>query len=392
MPSATAPVGNKPTNSAKKAPTPSVPFTRAARMKSQQAFNTGPTALTALTQPINPIDLPPAGFLRYIELIVTGTTAANAAAVTFAADSPFNVISYLTVGNSAGDSIIVPITGYQLMLLNKYGAFSEDPPNCDPRAVNNLFSTTAGAGATGGSFKFKLRVPFEFDPRDAFCSLPNLAANKAYQLTMQLSPSALLYGVAPTTPPSVSIAATMHYWTQPNPTNAIGAEQETAPLGNGSVSLVRLQTPVVSQGDKLTQLTNTGNVIRNLIFTLRTAAGARTDADWSTLSQIILNNDPMFYLPIDEWTSLMSKAYGYTSAAKDAANGLDTGVYVLAQLNTQRGRVLCDGPRDQYLATLDATLLQIRNSSFGANASTLEVLSNEIKPVSGLALYSPNLY
>jgi hypothetical protein len=351
------------------------------------SFTTPATVLstTAQTQ-LGPIQIPAAGYLRYIELTVTGTTSGNAATVAFATDGPFSVLAYLSVQNAAGDTIIVPITGYQLMLINKWGAMGEDPPFCDPRISG--YSVTTGAGGTGGSFAFTLRIPCEIDPHDAFGAVPNLAANKSYQVQLILAPTGSVYSTAPTTPPTINITGVAQFWTQPNPMNGVGTPQQVAPLGAGSVSMWRLQTIPVTQGDKIFQLTNVGNVIRAAIFTLRTGAGARDSADIPATWQIILNNDTLFYLPDAMWTGDMQSSSGYTTAGADLAGSLDTGVRVWHYMLEQNGRVRCDGPRDQYLPTLDATLLQVRGTSFGAGAATLEVLTNEIKPTSAAALYN----
>lgn len=368
---------------------PVVPFTRASREKSKQAFRVTAT-FAAASQNLNPIQIPPGGFLKYVDMIVVNTTAGNAAAVTFAADGPWNALSFVDLRNSAGDSIIVPLNGYQLYLINKYGAIGLETPFCDPRG-SRVFSTTTGAGATGGSFTFVLRVPLETDPRDALTAVPNLAANKSYSLQLALNANASIYGVAPTTPGTVVIEGVMGYWSQPNQMNAAKVNQQVAPLGNGSVSLWRVQLETVAQGDKLTQLLNVGNVIRTGIFVLRTAAGVRTQADWSTTSQIVLNDDVMNYIPLTLWQHYMGQDYGYMTGAIDAAGGLDTGVFVISDWNNQRGKVLVDGPRDQFLVTYNTTLLQIRNTSFGASASQLEIITNDIKPTSAVALYSPNI-
>jgi hypothetical protein len=89
----------------------------------------------------------------------------------------------------------------------------------------------------------------------------------------------------------------------------------------------------------------------------------------------------------------MRSAYGYGSAAgaKDVAGALDTGVYALSDFILQHGSVEVDSPRDQFLVTLDSTLLQLEGSLFGATANNLFVLTNEIKPVSAAALYSLNI-
>lgn len=368
-----------------------IPFVRASRKKSKQAFQLGPFTLSAANQVLNPIQIPPGGYLSNVDVRVACLTAGNAAAVTFAADGPWNVLTYVDLRNSAGDSLIVPLNGYQVYLINKWGVLGVDSPNMDPEQPNNGYTAVTGAVATGGSFTFFLRIPLEFDPRDAIASVPNLAANKSYQLQFNIGTNASIYGVVPTTPGAVTLTGVMNYWSQPNSQTPNGGSQEVAPVGNGSVSLWRLQPAVVAQGDRLTQLLNVGNVLRTIIFTLRTAAGARTSADWAATSQIILNDDILFYKPIEYWTRQMSMDYGYTAGAIDTAGGLDTGVYVISDFNNQRGSVKADGPRDQFLVTYNTTLLQLRSTSFGAAASNLEILTNEIKPISAQALYSLNI-
>jgi len=366
-----------------------VPFTRASRQKTMSAFNVTST-LAATPVVLAPIEVPPGGFLRFIEIEVTGTTSGNSAAVAFANDAPYNVLQQLSMVNAAGDSIIVPVGGHRLAMMNKYFLWGQDSPNCDP-AAGLEFSKTTGSGATGGSFKFILRIPAEICQRDAFCALPNMASNKQYMLNIILNSISALYTTAPTTAPSVNITGTMYYWTQPNSSNAAGVQQATQPQGNGSVNLVRYESIVVNGGDHLFQLHNTGNVIRGLMFVLTNSSGARDDTDWPAIAQILLNNDTLFYLTQDQLLADMQEYWGYTGTSKDVAGGLDTGVYVLPYLNNGRGKQTSDGPRDQYLPTLDSTLLQIRGTSFGAGASTLEVYTNEIKPVSAAALYAPNV-
>jgi hypothetical protein len=66
-------------------------------------------------------------------------------------------------------------------------------------------------------------------------------------------------------------------------------------------------------------------------------------------------------------------------------------VYVLSDFNAQHERVTPDGPRDQFLVTVDATLFQFEANVFGATAQGFTYLQNEIKPNSAAAVYSLNV-
>ena len=385
---------SKPQGPAQASPQAVIPFTRAAREKSFLAFDTGNlTTSTAATTQVSPIQLPAAGFLKFIEIVVTAVTAGNGAVVTFNADGPWNVLNYVSLTNSAGDTIITPMTGYQLFLINKYGAIGAEPPYADPRG-DSLYSVTTGAVATGGSFTFQLRIPLEIDPRDAYGAVPNLASNKAYNLQFIISGTNSVYGVAPTAGPTVRIQGTSYFWSQPFAQTPFGTGQATAPDSDGSVSMWRLQTAPVTAGDRYVTLTNVGNVIRMWILVLRQSSGARitsNSADWPATSQIILNNDVLLHLPLTNWQNGTAQAYGYVFGAADAARGLDTGVFPIYHFFDQRGNVKVDSARDQLLPTLDATLVQYHATTFSSNANTLEIISNEIKPVSAASLYSLNL-
>lgn len=376
-----------------------IPFVRAARRKSIQAFSQAYALTAGGTTPVAPIELPAAGFLVDLVVYIQIASAGNSATVANPAvgDLPWNCINSLQVTNAAGDTIYVPINGYQLYLINKYGGIYP-PINCDPRNDPSFVATTTGAGATAGTGAFVIRIPFQIDPRDAFCSLPNLAANKAYQLLIVFASIAQIWagGTAPNGTVTVTITIVMNYWAQPNAVNGDGIPQETAPGGAGSVSLWRMQIiPNIGGGNKVSQLYNVGNVIRLGIFTLNTTAAntPRGDADWPAVSYFRLNNDQLFYKPTWLWLSQMRQSYGYgqTAGTKDTANNLDTGVYVLSDFIEQHAEIRPDSPRDQFLVTLDSTLWQHEGANFGATAGNVFVLTNEIKPINAAALYSLNI-
>jgi hypothetical protein len=386
--------GNAPQQAAVQA----IPFCRAARRKSGQAYQDS-YVLGASVVTARPIEVPASGFIRYLEFLfdlnVTGnsaTVAAGGATLSF----PWSLIASIQVTNAAGDSISVPLTGYELYLINKYGGTRESP-QCDPYNDPQFEAVTTGAGATGGSLQFRLLFPFEIDPRDAFCSLPNMASNKSYQVIIQWNALATIFlgGTAPNGTATLSLTVDQHYWGQPQPQNAEGMPQATEPQGNGSVSLFRRQADTVSAGGRVIQLYNVGNVIRWSAFILQSSAAnnPRTDADFPAISYLRLNNDQLFLKRLGNWEAEMRERYGFgtTAVTKDAAGFLDTGVYVLSDYMVQHGFVTEDGPRDQYLVTVDATLYQFEAAVFGATASLFTVLQNEIKPKDAQSLYSLNV-
>lgn len=378
----------------------SVPFPIASLKRIRQAFDTGNLSYG---QSVAAIEIPAAGgFLRYIEMVVTGITAGNAATVTFNADAPFIALSFIEFLPPSGDPPIVPHNGYQLFLWNKYGTFSQAPPYADPRR-DPQYSITPGAGATGGSFTFALRLPMEIDPSSGFCSITNSAANKSYLLNLTVGTAATIYGTAPTTGPAVRVVGWMYYWDEPASRTRQGTEQVPTPLGLGSFSQLRIDQPPITAGDKYIKVNNGGPVLRMLVFALRAAAGTRAGvagADVPATWDFVFNTRDRWLISDTQLQSDMAEEFGYQvpfgtavqtnqAAVPDAAGNLDVSVRAFPYFM----EIPCvDGPRGsraQYQVTADATLTQIRGTSFGATVSTMEIFTNLIRPSSAAALYPP---
>lgn len=352
-----------------------LPFQIASRTMSRYSFNTTSTLGTGIT-PVTPVQIPAVGFLRRLQLKVTVTATAGTA---FPGDGPFNIINSIELRTAAGNDLIVPVTGYQLYLINKYGHPTVASPYSDPKYVS--YSTTTGTAAT-----FYLDLPLELDAETGWGSIPALASNRSYQVVINLSPYSVITSATAAT---VSIDGVAHYWSEPPAQSASGLAQETQPQGLGTISQWQLDTPPITPGDKYVKLQNVGNFMRNIIFVLRTASGARTATDWPAVTEVYLDNEPMFYLPSLDWQRAMRQQFGLAATALDAANGLDTGVFVLpfdALVGSTSGDPA--NSRSQYLPTLDSSQLQIRGMSFGATASTLEILSNSVIPRTSADIYS----
>ena len=368
-----------------------IPFTRASRKKSRVGGSTISLPLNATIQQLNPYQLPAAGFMRRVKISVVGTTTGNAAAVTFNADGPFNVLQQVSLLTANGDTLINVIDGFALYALNKCGAFATG--RYDPVADPN-YSTVTGTGANGGSFAFNINVPVEVDSRDAFCTLQNMAANQSYLLQLSLNSTTNIYGVAPTAPPTVVVSLTMEYWSAPQQSNGDGDPQATFPPGNGSVSLIQTQQPPITPSTQQNiQLLNVGNTVRFELFILRAATGVRTEVDWPAITNIYVNGDPWFIKLKNQWRSQMAQEYDFTAgiAATPTLNSLDNGVYVLTDFMNDGasgdGNVDGASNRNMFLNTLSSTALNFEAVSWGAAASSLQVVTNAIRPASGPALY-----
>lgn len=356
-----------------------LPFPIAARQSTRSSFALGTFNLAAAAiTPLSPIQIPAVGYLRGIMLEVSYTTTGGTAVN---ADGPFNLLTQLEFRTAAGNDIYVPMTGYQMYLAAKWGSQAWVGPYNDQRA-GRQFSATATAG------HFFLPIWFEIDQETGFGSIPALASNRSYQLQLALAALSTVFTGA--TAGTVTITGTAYYWTQPPAQTQGGVVQQDAPMGIGTVSQWQIEQISLTPGDKYVRSSNVGNTLRTLVFVHRNAAGQRIDTNGvAGVNELYLDNDPMYYFTQNEWEENMTRWYGFDSAAKDVAKGLDTGVYVIP-FHALAGGLAGDpnNSRAQLLPTLDASLLQLRGTSFGSAISTLEIITNSVIPTSSAALYA----
>jgi len=368
---------------------PAIPFKIGSRKQTRQAFTPPTVTLSASTSTaVSPIEIPATGYLSAVRLNVS-CTYNSSATITFAADAPFNLISSIGVRSADGTPLITPMTGYQLYLINKYGAQTFTGKYADPK-LGYGYSWTTTTGSTTASFF--LSLPFEFDHEFGLGSIPALASNRSYIIDLTLNSSANVFTSATfATQPTVSVTGFSEYWAQPAATNSLGQAQQTAPQALGTLARWQLETPVLTPGDKYIKSNNVGGTIRSHILVLRNSSGARIDTNgWPNLFQLYLDNEPQFYFTQAYFVDFMSRVYGLdgSQTAKDGAGALDTGVYVLPYASMLGG--LAGDPansRGQLLNTNSASLLQFYGSSFGSAVSTLEVLTNTVSGAAA-AIYS----
>lgn len=382
MPAQTTAQATNPTQS--QAPAPRVPFSLASRQMSRFSFSVPTTTLSATAPlPLPIIQIPAVGYLSHLNLEVT-ITGTGGTAPAYTADAPFNALQTVEFKTAAGNDIIVPVTGYQLYLADKYGCQFAQSPFADNRNTRQ-YSAVAGVGPTAHFF---LQVPLEIDAGTGYGAIPALASNRSYQL--QLTGAAIPTFLTGAPAVTLTITGTAYYWSEPPAATSTGLMQATAPNGIGTISQWQLEQPPLTPGDKYIRSNNVGNTLRTLIFTLRNSSGVRIDANgWPAVSEIYLDNEPMFYLTQNEWEDNMVKWFGLNAATKDVAGGLDTGVYVLP-FHALAGGIAGDASnsRSQLLPTNDASQLQIRGTAWGSAVSTLEIITNSIIPADLASLYA----
>lgn len=360
------------------APTP--PLTQARFTQGALSRTEGPYYDSSLTpgasvQAYPLMEIPTGGWERFIYLQVSCTTAANAATVAFQADAPWNAISELTFRDARGNTIIGPLTGYDLYLVNKWAGYTW---NTD-LATAPGYVATAGSGATGGSFSFILPIPIELIGRDAIASLANGASNTALRVQVSLNASTAIYSTAPTTLAAVRIRAFHDAWQQPPAATAAGQPYAQAPIGAGTFHQITKTNYSYSVGENRILLARKGNPIRSLISVFRNSSAVRV----TSTSILGSNLFQLFYEGSDliSGTDELHRFRMWLANPVLAAN-FDTGVLTMDWASDLDGKVGAE-LREQWLPTQPGSRIELRFTA--SAAGTLDVLTDEVIPAGDLA-------
>lgn len=349
-----------------------VPFTRAAREHREQFYDFTTAALSAQSTQIGPIDVAAYGYLRGIWVTIDASGGTGTGAVA-AADGPWSVIQQIQLMDVNGAPLCGPLSGHDLFLANKYGGYKWSP---DPRQ-SPYYSAVAG---TGGGFSFALYIPVEISRRDALGALPNQNAASSFKIVLTIAPSTSVYSTPPaTTLPSVRVRLQLDAWSQPPGTDLRGNANAMVPPAVGTTQYWSKTSFNLASGQQNVKLPRVGNYLRELIFIARdTANGTRATGltNFPDPVTVYLDTRPLKTTPKALWDQDMQHKYGFT-AAKEAAGGLDTGVYVYDFISDFTGHA-GEEMRDDWLGTVQSSRLEI----FGnfAAATTLTVLTNDVSP------------
>jgi hypothetical protein len=295
---------------------------------------------TGSAQDLTPWQIQPTGFLAEDWLLIEGSTTGNAATVAFAQNGPFSAVNSMELDDVNSEPIFGPFDGWTAACItNKFGAYGF---SADPRASCTFFATT-GAGATGGSFRFAIRIPLEIVARDALGSVPSESNTASLTVKINIAATAsagTLYTTAPTTPPTIRVRSLQRaYWPPKQVDQKTGRPfQQSPPLVNTTQYWSR-GSQAVNAGQINQQLTGAwlGYPIRNYVLELVDASGVRSagDTNWPDPFTLKYEGNLLVNSLLKRlWERQMGEDYGYqaagaTAPSKDVANGLENGVYVI---------------------------------------------------------------
>lgn len=258
-----------------------VPF-RIASLERTELLTQALFTTSAAQQPFQTV-VEGTGFCYGIVLDVGNVEAGNGAGVAFFEDGPQSALAQVTLSDPTGD--VVNCSGFDLFLANL--AHKEYTVR-GMEASTELFTAVTGAGATGGSYTFMLRVPVGINRRSLLGLLGNQDRGTKFTLRTDLNihtaaATGPVYTTAPTNFGAVTINRHYENYSLPPGVVPSGRVQQT-PDGYGTISFVTAtNSESVPQGPATINhvLRRISNTIRYMILVLRSnnsRATAQTNA------------------------------------------------------------------------------------------------------------------
>lgn len=361
MPTATPTlqVGNPATQTASReiqttAPqTPGPSFVSQSGKASQVAYSNSGIAMGGLTtRSVKPAP----GYQRQLRIMVTASGGTGTTTVTAAADAPWSAIQSIQMRDPFG-TVVYQTDGFGLYLVQLYsaqvGAAGAQNPISDP-----FYSAMAVGADASGDFSFALYLPFEFDPDTGYCSIPAMNSAAEMNIQIQYGTAGQVYGVAPTTAPTLAITIEQEYWIVPL------ANPEAAPPDDGSShqwTQANGQQTIGSSSNTRVELPDVGTYLSTLLCCFRDVNNVRTDEPFSSDLELWIDGVPRY---IENPKSTFAKMFRLFGVARPAG-------VVCYTWRDSIGQQINDDNMEQLLPTTPGTLLELFSGAWGtASAST----------------------
>lgn len=349
-----------------------IPFIAAAHEHAETA-----PAITSKRAAANPeetfeFNVPSYGYIRAIWLDFEVTKGKAAGGAEASEDAPFNIVQSVTLLDTNGAPIYGPVTGFNMFVSNLYGGYVYKQ---DVRNMPTFKNINAA-----GEARVQMRIPVEISHHDGTGCIGNQNASAPYRIRLSLAPNATFFKkeVEEPTKQEFKVRVVLEAWSLPNAVDALGRPQAQIPPNYGTVQYWSERNQGgLSAGNQTVQVLRVGNLIRNMIFTVRETGptGKRVDALF-----------PEF--PIINWDArqLNNETLGYrenrsvepveTSTA--VAEQKPVGVFAYTFNRTNQDRAGDDKPW-LWLPTVEATRLELFGT-FGAGIANCNVLVNDVAP------------
>jgi hypothetical protein len=346
------------------APPDALRFSIGARQRDTGVFYDESKVLSASAQVMPEASVPPGDWLEYVSLLVDVTAAGNSAAVTAQPDAPWSLFNEVAFLDAAGNTVHA-LKGYNLYLVNLLGGYNfQNDPTTSPYFVTMVL----GAGATGGSFNFLLRVPVLIIDREGIGAYPNAASNAVTRVRLTLAPLASIYGTLPTAAPTVRVRMISTGLVMPADNSPTGRSYAPEPPGAGTFQQWTQLSYDVTIGRRTLAHSRKGQTYRSLIIVTRNVSGARVD---TILNELKFSIDDVASLR-GPWT--YARHVTWERQLVLAAN-LPSGVAQISYAHEWDGKVGGE-LRDNWVVTAPGSKVELEMDV--AVAGTIDIVTNEI--------------
>lgn len=356
-------------------------FICGSRKNDKRDYDSGNVTLTTAEQRLNAYQIAPSGYLRGVLLLVENTAVnTTGTTVAYAEDGPFNALSVIRFLDTNSRPFIGTLTGYDVYILNKYGGYMY----VGDAKESATYSATSGTATTAGTFAFVLYLPLEIIARNALGSQLNKSGAAQFSMEVFAAGTGTIFSTAPATSSTLRVRSTLLSWLDPEDTDSRGNPvQPNPPFLNTTQRWEKQAGISVAAGDVTLRLQGIDGLVRSMVFILRRSASTRAngEADWP--DPISLKYEESFLIQsrirlLYRW--LIGVKYGY-SAANNAANGRDDGVYPVWEFMEDFGLQPGGELTREYLPMSSASNLELSGTWGGSsNATTLDVLVNKVVP------------
>ena len=370
---------------------------RASAHEYLEKFNTSAiTGTTTAQQDLSPTNnqVQSYGFLRRIKVRARNSVVASSGG-TLSTDAPQNILAQLQLTDPNGAEIYGGPTfgGYEAYMAEKYGCYKA---NNDP-AVSTLAQTTSLSTTTP---LFLWNIPLELAESSGYGSLPNFDAQSPYKLKAVLNTTANIYQTAPTTTnPSVILDYIIECWTLPDAVNKLsGLAQSQFPPGIGQLPGVQgigctvqhwtKSNPSITASSAVSAaLIRKGNTFRNIVLIVRNSSSVRQAlSNFPNPLTFALDGAPLWnnmdpaVIVENFWRREGSNAP--PGGAIQSVNDVGVVPVMFASI-TGDNNAGSDGTLGSqgWLGNNQASRIEF-SGSWGANASILDCLTNDVNAVS----------
>jgi hypothetical protein len=373
----------------KQAPVMPRSFICGSRKNDKGDYDSGNVTLTTAEQRLQAYQIAPSGYLRGVYLVVENTAVnTTVTTVAYQENGPWNVLSVIRFLDTNSRPFIGTLTGYDVMILNKYGGYTFQG---DPE-MSATYSATSGTATTAGTFAFVLYLPLEIVMRNALGSQLNKSGAAQFALEMFAAGTGTVFSTAPATSSTLRVRSTLMSWLDPEDTDARGNPvQQDPPYLNTTQRWEKQAGIPISAGERTLRFQGIDGLVRMLIFIAYRSASTRANGETDWPDPVSLKYEESFLIQSRIrllYRFFIAMHYGY-SAANEAAGGRDNGVYPVWEFMQDFERKPGGELTRTYLPMSSASNLEM-SGSWGS-AVTLDVLVNKVVPfpqgeIKGLAV------